>query len=378
MVGRLVTLDGSRWDEDCNSCKCQNGRVVCTEALCIPKPCNLHSKGRGAECPPGQTCVAIREERCFVKPCPSQGECLSPTHRAQPTARCHPESGCVNVTFTFNKDIMEMGVTVEQVCRELRNLYIVKNLSSDSTVSMTCELSLSATNEIHVAISMEEQRRALSFIKEITDKIMDLVSKRNTNSTIISAITEVRIQRRPGHNGNDHLIPLLVSVVIVIWVLAAASMLLWCIQRRRKQSAHTGVSTQTSLSLVPAPEDNNTLHNAVNNAREQLNHIKNPIEKNPPNHHQHHLLLNHHHYEDKNSVSAKIRKSDAGSQSDEEEAEKRLQKTRFPRAPPAYTLVDWEERSLHHMTGKPPHWTSKQDNRDVESVQSINRREYIV
>lgn len=46
---------------------------------------------------------------------------------------------------------MLQGVTVEQVCRELRNLYI-KNLSSDDSISMTCEPSLSTNNEIHVAI----------------------------------------------------------------------------------------------------------------------------------------------------------------------------------------------------------------------------------
>lgn len=44
------------------------------------------------------------------------------------------------------------GVTVEQVCRDLRSLYVVKNLSTDSSVSMSCEPSLGANNEIHVAI----------------------------------------------------------------------------------------------------------------------------------------------------------------------------------------------------------------------------------
>lgn len=43
------------------------------------------------------------------------------------------------------------GVTVEQVCRELRSLQVVRNLSSDSPVSLTCEPSLGA-NEIHVTI----------------------------------------------------------------------------------------------------------------------------------------------------------------------------------------------------------------------------------
>lgn len=188
--------------------------------------------------------------------------------------------------------------------------------------------------------------------------------------------TDLRSSLRPA----DHIVPLLVSVVIVVWALAIASMLLWCVRRRRKQSAHTGVSTQAaSASLAPAAEDNNALHNSVSTAREQLNHIKNPIEKNPPSHHHqhHHHLLHHHLCEDKNSVNTKIMKSDAGSQSDEDEMDKRLQKARFPRAPPAYSLVDWEERPPHHTTGKPPHWTSKQDNRQLQS-QSVNRMEYIV
>lgn len=181
---------------------------------------------------------------------------------------------------------------------------------------------------------------------------------------------------------SDHLVPLLVSTVMVLWALAIVSMLLWCVRRRRKQSAHTGVSTQPSSSLAPTAEDNNALHNSVIAAREQLNHIKNPIEKNPPNQHhqqqqQHHLLLHHHLCEDKNSVNVKIRKSDAGSQSDEDEMDKRLQKARFPRAPPAYSLVNWEEQPHLHLTGRPPHWSSKQDNRQLQS-QSVNRMEYIV
>ena len=50
--------------------------------------------------------------------------------------------------------------------------------------------------------STEEQRRGLTFVKEITDRIMDLVSKRSANSSIISAIAEVRVQRRQNHDAN--------------------------------------------------------------------------------------------------------------------------------------------------------------------------------
>uniref|UniRef100_A0A665T409 Delta-like protein n=1 Tax=Echeneis naucrates TaxID=173247 RepID=A0A665T409_ECHNA len=289
LVGGLMVLDGSRWDEDCNICRCHNGRVACTKLRCGPMACSLHSKTPSSECPAGQTCVAVKDEHCFVKPCPGQGECWSSAHRAPPSVRCHPESCCTNVTFTFNRD------------------------------------------------AMAKVSRASCF--------------------------------------SDYLVPLLVSVAIAIWALVVASMLLWCLKRRRKQSAHTGVSTQASSSLVPSAEDNNAVHNSVSGAREQLNHIKNPIEKNPPNQQQHHLLLHHHLYEDKNAVNVKIKKSDPGSHSDEDEMEKRLQKARFHQAPPAYSLVDWEDRPPRHMTGRPPHWTSKQDNR---RLQSVSRTEFIV
>nr|XP_046232806.1 protein jagged-1a-like isoform X3 [Scatophagus argus] len=367
-VGGLLAPDGSRWDEDCNRCRCHNGRIGCTKLRCGPPPCSLHRKTRGSECPAGHTCVAVPDERCFVKPCAGQGECWSPAHQAPPTAGCHPEAGCTNITFTFNKDIMMKGVTVEQVCRQLRSLYVAIDPSPDSSVSVTCQPSLNANNEIHVAISSGDRQSGMTLVKEITDKVMDVVSKRNANSSIIGAVAEVRVQRRQSPDANDHIVPLLVSVVIVVWALAIVSMLLWCVRRRRKQSTHTGVSTQPS-SLVPAAEDNNALHNSLSTAREQLNHIKNPIEKNPPSQHHQHHLLHHHLCEDKNSVNARIRKSDTGSQSDEDEMDKRLQKARFPRAPPAYSLVDWEDRV--------PHWTSKQDNRQIQS-QSVNRMDYIV
>ncbi|XP_064803831.1 protein jagged-1b-like isoform X2 [Oncorhynchus masou masou] len=384
VVSGLVAVDGTKWDDDCNTCQCHNGKVTCTMIWCGPKSCRVHSKSHsGGECPVGQMCVPVRDECCFVKPCPSQGECWSASHSPKPHAKCHPESHCANVTFTFNKDTMPQGLTVENICSELRSLYVVRNLSSEYSVSMTCEPSATANNEIHVAISTEDPRRGKAPIKEITDKFIDLVSKRNGNSTITTAVIEVRVQRRQSHNPNDYLVPLLVSVVIVIWLLAVVSAFIWCLKRRLKPSTHTGVNTQSSSPATTAEDTNN----AVNNVREQLNQIKNPIDKHGltnglppvkehPNHH-------HYHYEDKNSlINAKIRtnNSDVGSHhSDDEESEKRFQKARFPRHTP-YTLVDREERSPQPLrtAGKHSNWINKQDNRDLESAQSLNRMEFIV
>lgn len=149
-------------------------------------------------------------------------------------------------------------------------------------------------------------------------------------------------------------------------------------------------------------------NNAVNNAREQLHQIRNPIEKNananalaiavaaatasaaalPPGKDPH--VGN----SDKNAAknTKKIRTAHnkpepVGELSDDEEStttsDKRLQKARFP-LQPAYTLVDRDEKSANgtaantSTAAKHAHWTSKRDNRDLESQQSLNRMEYIV
>lgn len=159
---------------------------------------------------------------------------------------------------------------------------------------------------------------------------------------------------------SDYLVPLLSSIFIVIWFLLLVSVLLWCMRRRRKQSNHNG-------TLPSSSEDNTT-----NNVREHLNQIKNPIEKHVG------LTVAIKDYENKNSIIAKIRTNHP--EGDEDDKERHLQKGRFAKQP-AYTLVERDEKapiSNPNPTSKHPNWTNKQDNRDLETANSINRMDYIV
>ncbi|KAK7901975.1 hypothetical protein WMY93_018744 [Mugilogobius chulae] len=337
-VNGHITPDGMKWDEDCNTCHCSNGKVVCTKMWCGPKSCKLGAKGRGG-CPSGQSCMPVRDSHCFVKPCLEEGECWCSNPATSPH-KCHLSSGfhddsCANITFTFNKENMPQGLTVEGVCKQLRRLQ----------------------QRNHVCISTDDHRLDRSPSKEIIERILDLVSKRNGNNTIIGAITEVLV---PIQGKTDYLVPLLSSVFIVIWVLVLVSIFLWCMRHRRKQSNHNGTSTTGS-------EDNTT-----NNVREQLNQIKNPIEKHVG------LTVAIKDYENKNSLIAKIRTNHP--EGDEDDKERHLQKGRFAKQP-AYTLVERDEKtpiSNPNSTSKHPNWTNKQDNRDLETANSINRMDYIV
>lgn len=152
----------------------------------------------------------------------------------------------------------------------------------------------------------------------------------------------------------DFLVPLLSSVLTVAWVCCLVTAFYWCFRKRRKQSTHTHT----------ASDDNTT-----NNVREQLNQIKNPIEKHSAN------AVPIKDYENKNTKIAKIRTHN--SEVEEDDMDKHQQKPRFAKQA-AYTLVDRDEKPPNGTPTKHPNWTNKQDNRDLESAQSLNRMEYIV
>ncbi|KAF3842281.1 hypothetical protein F7725_024232 [Dissostichus mawsoni] len=396
-VNGHVVLDGLRWDEDCNTCHCSNGKVVCTkrsqvgptttlchrvelaweyhilyrdDAMCFerntmavleilvsgassespkvspgedwmscgPMSCHIGAKGRGG-CPSGRSCVPIREDHCFVKPCVGLGECWHSNPPPRPT-ECHPSSSyqdnsCANITFTFNKETMPQSLTVEDVCKQLRRLYVVKNFSLEHSVSIT---------------AMEDHRLDRSPIKELTDRIIDLVSKgngNNSNNTIIAAIIEVRVPS-PSKTAPSSL-----SSGSSSWSLCCCG------------ACGAGGNRATTTGPATSAEDNTT-----NNVREQLNQIKNPIEKHSG------LTVAIKDYENKNSIIAKIRTNHP--EGNEEDKERHLQKGRFAKQP-AYTLVERDEKTpVSNSTSKNPNWTNKQDNRDLETANSINRMDYIV
>lgn len=185
------------------------------------------------------------------------------------------------------------------------------------------------------------------------------------------------------------------SVVIVIWLLAVASAFIWCLKRRRKPSTHTGVNTQSTSPAATAEDTNN----AVNNVREQLNQIKNPINEKHAGgggHLTSSVAIKD--LEDKNSIIAKVRTHHPPEGEEDNDKERHMgNKGRFTvtAKQPAYTLVEREDRGLNGGLGangpndgdgrttvqpssKHPNWTNKQDNRVLETAHSMNRMDYIV
>uniref|UniRef100_A0A8C9ELG0 Delta-like protein n=1 Tax=Pavo cristatus TaxID=9049 RepID=A0A8C9ELG0_PAVCR len=109
-----VMPDGAKWDDDCNTCQCLNGKVTCSKVWCGPRPCVVHAKGHN-ECPAGHACVPVKEDYCFTHPCTAVGECW-PSNQQPVKTKCNSDSyyqdNCANITFTFNKEMMAPHETI--------------------------------------------------------------------------------------------------------------------------------------------------------------------------------------------------------------------------------------------------------------------------
>ncbi|KAJ3606454.1 hypothetical protein NHX12_025975, partial [Muraenolepis orangiensis] len=209
---------GSRWDEECNSCRCADGKVLCTKVLCGRLPCLLQGstggEGAGEEsgggggggvrpCPAGRECLEHDYLTCFTPPCHRWGVCSAPGPLLAPSAtECQPntghlDNGCAHITLVFNRDKVPTGTTVENICSELRYL----------------------ADAVEVAISFQPQDQPdHSRIQEAASIIVGTLSKRH-NSTVMLAVIEVKVETQAFPPSLDYLVPLLCALFCVLCLL---------------------------------------------------------------------------------------------------------------------------------------------------------------
>ncbi|XP_038582849.1 protein jagged-2b isoform X3 [Micropterus salmoides] len=233
----------SRWEEECNSCRCINGKVDCTKVLCGRRPCRLLSSGqdqRQQSCPAGQECLEHSYLTCFSPPCQQWGVCSMAGHSPpQATTKCQPNSGhldnsCGRITLIFSRDKVPKGTTVENICYELRYLPDTRSLAKDHALLLLCDLSHSNQDAIEVAISFQpEDLPDHSLIQEAASAIVGTLSKRH-NSTNMLAVIEVKVETQVMPPSVDYLVPLL-CVVFCLLCLFCIIVCVWWTRKRRKE-----------------------------------------------------------------------------------------------------------------------------------------------
>uniref|UniRef100_A0A8C5B177 Delta-like protein n=1 Tax=Gadus morhua TaxID=8049 RepID=A0A8C5B177_GADMO len=199
---------GSLWDEECNSCRCADGKVLCTKVLCGRLPCLLQSPPGGEEagggvrrpCPAGRECLEHGYLTCFSPPCHQWGVCSAPGPLlTPPPTKCQPNTGyldnsCAHITLVFNRDKVPTGTTVENICSELRYLPDTRSLAQDHALVLLCDLSHSTSDAVEVAISFQPQDQSdQSRIQDAVSIIVGTLSKRH-NSTVMPAVIKVNVE----------------------------------------------------------------------------------------------------------------------------------------------------------------------------------------
>uniref|UniRef100_A0A3B4AHK7 Delta-like protein n=1 Tax=Periophthalmus magnuspinnatus TaxID=409849 RepID=A0A3B4AHK7_9GOBI len=247
---------GSRWEEECNSCHCFNGKVACTKVVCGRRPCQLHPSEQEQRqlCPAGRECVEHRYLGCLSPPCHQWGVCsVAGPSPSQPPTKCQPNSGhldnsCGRITLVFSQDKVPRGTTVENICFELRYLPDIRSLATDHSLLLLCDISHSNQDAVEVAISFHpEDLPDHSLVQQVASTIVSALSKRH-NSTILLAVTEVKVETRVMPPSVDYLVPVLCAVFCLLCLFCIIVCVWWTRKRRKERERNARPPTDDNVN----------------------------------------------------------------------------------------------------------------------------------
>ncbi|XP_075387077.1 protein jagged-2 isoform X2 [Tenrec ecaudatus] len=261
---------GSSWLEDCNSCRCLDGRRDCSKVWCGWKPCLMTSQPDvlSAQCPLGQRCQEKAPGQCLQPPCAAWGEC-GPEEPLPSNTLCLPHSGhldsnCARLTLHFDRDQVPPGTTVGAICAGIRTLPATRAVARDRLLLLLCARASSGPSAVEVAVSFSPAQDAgdSSLVQSAAHAIVTAITHRG-NSSLLLAVTEVKVETAMlGGATTGLLVPALCSAFIVLW-LACIAVCVWWTRKRRKERER---------SRLPREE-------SANNQWAPLNPIRNPIER---------------------------------------------------------------------------------------------------
>ncbi|KAK2169632.1 hypothetical protein LSH36_8g06022 [Paralvinella palmiformis] len=288
---RRLYPDGSRWQHDCNMCQCNNGHQKCTQVWCGPRNCVIHPNMTEPPvvCKPDESCVLTSELTCFTPPCLPWGTCKHENKVYDSVlpksfdARCaeKEDSECVRLTLVFDVDKVPIGVSIEGICSSLRRLSVENQLSDTYMLVLFCDLDNEQPDSVIVSlygISKASDGKHLAddlpqidlsdigtnIINQAANKLADILSHRRFNSSVLSAVIEVKIETfvtgRYFETATAYVVPLVCSVLILVGVLAIVCLILWH-QRQLRQSHrhHSQLLRQKNFNNDSAEQEKETL-----------------------------------------------------------------------------------------------------------------------
>ncbi|KFM77598.1 Protein jagged-1a, partial [Stegodyphus mimosarum] len=124
-------MEGSEWEFECNTCICQEGKVICSRVSCEKKACEyrVNFEDYSKQCPRGELCVPQFSHPCLSAPCEVSRFCQSHTNTHlylndhMPT-HCKPNyatpgNNCAKLSLVFSDNILFLLHSTDVICLEL-------------------------------------------------------------------------------------------------------------------------------------------------------------------------------------------------------------------------------------------------------------------
>ncbi|ESO93586.1 hypothetical protein LOTGIDRAFT_71205, partial [Lottia gigantea] len=248
---RRIYQDSTTWEHECNSCVCKNGKVSCSKLWCGPRNCLPHPNNSEPvfTCQPEQTCVLQSEETCFTPPCIPWGHCktLETIKDLTPQGvqtKCIPNveylsNNCAKLTLIFDKAKMPTGVSIESICSTIRQLSIVKKLSNQNQMYILCGIKVNHLDAVEVTLSTVDDSRSRSYtspsLKTAIDNVADIISHKQSNSSALAAVIEIRVETTVVSKASSgFIIPLVCSIIILLGIVSIILLIWWHYKRKKK------------------------------------------------------------------------------------------------------------------------------------------------
>nr|KAG5712927.1 hypothetical protein BaRGS_007524 [Batillaria attramentaria] len=224
---------------------------------CGPHNCLTHPNLTEAvmECAPDHTCVVQTQQTCLTPPCLPWGTCVPTASVVRDTtppgadASCVPNAAlltttCAKIQLIFDMSKMPMGMSVEGICKSLRQLSALKRIVQRHTLYIMCAMKGQQHDSVEITISTNAgggEGRVDPVLQAAVDRVTDMISHKQTNSSALSSVVEIRVETSLASAtapGQGYVIPLVCSMMGVMGILSIILLVVWHNKRTHNHRKH--------------------------------------------------------------------------------------------------------------------------------------------
>ncbi|XP_071790865.1 protein jagged-1b-like [Asterias amurensis] len=213
-VERRVYAQGESWKDNCNTCHCVQGTAECSKVWCGPQRC-AETVGSNSTsqltCAENQRCQLLAESNCLTPPCQPWGLCVmgdeEATYPSNPGGSenqdrvCEVVTGsqsresCAGFTLTLQTSKLPIGVSVEHVCSNLRQVAGLQRQVKTHTIRLVCSVTGTTMDtignyDIYVSLWVEGDGDS-ALAEEIADSLLEYLRLPASSNSVTVAITMV-------------------------------------------------------------------------------------------------------------------------------------------------------------------------------------------